>query len=461
MDIPDWVPDAVFYQIFPERFYNGNTENDPKGVERWDGKPTRENFFGGDLDGIIQKLDYIAELGFNALYLNPIFKAGTNHKYDTHDYFTIDPTFGDDQTFDRLIEEAHLRGVRIVLDGVFNHCGTGFEPFRDVVEHGSSSRYWDWFDIYDYPLKTEPDPNYATCGGAPYLPRLNTRNPGVEAFVHEVALHWLARGIDGWRLDVPYEIHTDFWRRFRRVVKDNYPDAYLVAEEWRDPSTFLQGDTFDGATHYPLRGLAFDFLVKNALTGEAFARALETLRRQMPKDSQYGMMTLLGGHDTPRLLTECDGNIQAAILLYTFLLTMPGAPMIYYGDENGMHGDNDPDCRRPMVWDEQNWQPNIRKAITQLVKLRSQHILLRRGTVDTAYANDRVYAYYRRLERERALVILNNTAMSRTLSIPVDFPDNTALHNALCQEQVVTVRDGFIELNQLMPRSPVLLMPRS
>ena len=236
--IPDWVPDAVFYQIFPERFYNGDPSNDPPGTEAWGGVPTRENFFGGDLAGITQKLDYIADLGCNALYLNPIFKAGTNHKYDTHDYFQIDPVFGDDAAFDTLIREAHAKGIRVVLDGVFNHCGDSFASFQDVLEHGVNSPYKDWFDVYAFPIQQEPLPNYATCGGAHYLPRLNAHHPDVEAFIHKVALYWLARGIDGWRLDVPYEVHTDFWRRFRETVKATYPDAYLVAEEWRDPSAF-------------------------------------------------------------------------------------------------------------------------------------------------------------------------------------------------------------------------------
>lgn len=449
--IPDWVPDAVFYQIFPERFYNGDSSNDPPGTEMWGGVPTRENFFGGDLAGITQKLDYIKDVGCNALYLNPIFKAGTNHKYDTHDYFHIDPAFGDDAAFDALIREAHARGIRVVLDGVFNHCGESFGPFQDVKEKGAASKYKDWFTVYDFPVRAEPYPNYATCGGAHYLPRLNTQNPEVEAFVHKVALHWLARGIDGWRLDVPYEIHTDFWRRFREVVKKSYPDAYLVAEEWRDPSAFLQGDTFDGATHYLLRGAAFDFLLTNALTGDAFARALENIHNRLPTGSTYGMLALLGGHDTQRVLTACQGEVESALLLYTFLLTIPGAPLIYYGDENGMLGENDPDCRRTMVWDESGWNYAVRNPVKTLVEVRHASPCLRRGTFEVVFSEDRIVAFERSWRDQKVLVVLNNSRASRSVSIPVTYPAGTVLRDSLCGD-IFTVQAGRLHFNAITPR---------
>lgn len=457
MQIPDWVANAVFYQIFPDRFFNGNPENDPPGTELWSGKPTRENFFGGDLEGIIQKLDYIKELGCNAIYLNPIFKAGTNHRYDTHDYFQIDPALGNDATFDRLIAEAHGRGMRIVLDGVFNHCGDGFGPFQDVLRNGPNSKYLDWFDIYDFPITTEPYPNYGTCGGAHYLPRLNTRNREVEAFIHRVALHWLGRGIDGWRLDVAYEVHTDFWQRFRRLVKDRYPDAYLIAEEWRDPAAFLQGDTFDGATHYLLKNLGFDFFATNALTGEAFLRGLETLFRQLPEGAEYGMLTLLGSHDTARVLTACGGDVDTVRLLCTFLFTMPGVPMIYYGDENGMAGENDPDCRRPMVWDQGCWNNPLRNHLKRLVRLRNKLPNLRYGSVEPWFANDRVATYYRTYQNERLLVILNNTRVARRLVVPVSWQDGTVLTDQLCGG-VFTVQNGVVDFDWVQPRNAWLLL---
>lgn len=456
MQIPDWVKDAIFYQIFPERFRNGDPANDPPGTEPWGRAPTRENFFGGDLEGIIQGLDYIADLGCNALYLTPIFKAATNHKYDTYDYFTIDPHFGDDATFDRLVQEVKRRGMRLVLDGVFNHCGTGFAPFRDLLEKGVGSRYSDWFSAYDFPLRPEL-PNYATCGGVGWLPRLNTKNPEVEAFVQEVVLYWLGRGIDGWRMDVAYEIEPVFWRRLRGAVKARYPEAYLVAEEWRDPWPLLQGDTFDGAMHYRLRELLLDFFLKNALAADSFARALTLLRQRLPEGSQWGMLTLLGSHDTPRILTECGGDREVVGLLFAFLLTYPGAPMLYYGDENGMEGGHDPDCRRPMVWEEGRWNQPIRHTVKQFLALRRAHPALRRGEFKVAYAEDRVFAFYRVLGEERVLVVLNNTRVPRSLTLPADFPEGARLVDALSRQEY-PVQGGHIRLDPMEPcRAWVLL----
>lgn len=454
--IPDWVPDAVFYQIFPERFFNGDTANDPAGTQPWGGSPTRESYFGGDLAGVIDKLDYLDGLGVNALYLNPIFSAGTNHKYDTYDYLRIDSAFGDDALFDRLIREAHRRNIRVVLDGVFNHCGTGFAPFQDVLLKGATSPYRDWFTIYDFPVAASARPNYATCGGAAYLPRLNTHNPEVQAFIHRVAHHWLQRGIDGWRLDVAYEVHTGFWRAFRRDVKRSYPDAYLVAEEWRDPWAFLQGDTFDGAMHYGLRNLAFDYLISNALTGDAFARALETQRSRLPAGTEHGMLTLLGSHDTPRLLTECGGDTDLAKLLYTLLFTLPGAPTIYYGDENGMTGGNDPDCRRPMEWDSSRWNADLRSHVTRLIQLRQQHPSLRRGTFRTLYANDRAIAYERADPAGSIVVLVNNSRVARDLTIPVGLSDGTPLNDGLSGKSYGVAR-GQVALGEVAPRESLVL----
>lgn len=457
MTVPDWVQDAIFYQVFPDRFKNGDPNNDPAGVVGWGARPTRENFFGGDLAGVIEGLSHIEDLGCNAIYLNPIFAAGTNHRYDTHDYLRIDPVLGDDAVFDELVSQAHSRGIRVVLDGVFNHCGLGFAPFQDLVENGPNSRYRRWFDVYDFPMRVEELPNYATCGGAYYLPRLNTTDPEVERFVHEVALHWLARGIDGWRLDVPYEIETGFWRRFRSVVKHVYPDAYLVAEEWRDPSAYLAGDTFDGATDYELRGLILDFLAKRALTGEAFLRGYETLRHRRPNGSSVGMLNILGTHDTARVMTEFRGNEELVKAAFTGLFTLPGAPLIYYGDEVGLEGANDPDCRRAFPWDETAWNSSLRTHVQRLAGMRHRYPCLRRGAVTPAFGNDRVACYVREWSGEVALVILNATELPRDLDMPVPFPAGTRLTDLISGE-CFQVEEGVIRFEPLQPKSAMILV---
>ena len=450
------MPDAIVYQIFPDRFHNDDPSNDPPDSVPWTAVPTRENFFGGDLKGIIDRLDYLEHLGVNTLYLNPIFRAGTNHRYDTFDYFQIDPALGNDAIFDQLVKQAHSRGIRILLDGVFNHCGLGFAPFQDVVRHGTASRYRNWFDIYDFPVRTEPIPNYATCGGTHYLPRLNTCNPEVEAFIHKVALYWLDRGIDGWRLDVPYEIHPDFWRRFRTTIKGCHPQAYLVAEEWRDPTHFLHGDTFDGTMHYQFRDLAFDYILKDALTGDAFLRALIDLFDRLPAGAPYGMLTLLGSHYTERVFTAARGDTRKIILLFTLLLTLPGAPLIYYGDENGMQGHNDPDCRHPMVWDPDEWQEDIRKAVITLTNLRRRLPALRRGRLMAVFSNDRVAAYELSDDTSRVLVIFNNSSVPRDLVIPTPMmPEGTILD--VLHNDCFDVRDGCLCIGVARPHSAWVL----
>ncbi|MBI3962311.1 MAG: glycoside hydrolase family 13 protein [Deinococcus sp.] len=458
--LPAWVSDAIFYQIFPERFRNGDPSNDPPGVQPWGGQPTRDSFFGGDLRGIIDSLPYLSELGVNALYLTPIFKAGTNHKYDTHDYLTIDPHFGDLATFDELVRQAHASGIRIVLDGVFNHCGDGFWAFQDVQARGPHSQYWDWFTVYSFPLRANPYPNYATCGGAAYLPRLNTDHPEVRRHLFQVARYWLERGIDGWRLDVPYEVAPDFWREFRLVVKQHFPQAYLVAEEWRDAWSLLQGDQFDGAMNYRLRELVLDFLVRNALSAEAFRRALDDLRRHYPSQADMGMLNLLGSHDTPRLLTLCQGQLPLAKLALAFLLTYPGAPMLYYGDEVGMMGDSDPDCRRPMLWDQQQWNTDLLQFVRRLTTLRQERVSLRRGAFRPVLAQDRVFAYVRGSGPDALLVVLNSTATRRDVTIPV--PTDLAAEGQVLRELLTEpggstpVVQGQLPLRELPPRTALV-----
>ena len=226
---PAWAKDAVFYQIFPDRFANGLTANDPDGTEPWGGKPTYTNFFGGDLEGIRKHLDHLQSLGVTALYLNPIFQSPSNHKYDTTDYLRIDPAFGDEATFRALVADVHARGMRIILDGVFNHTGDQFAGFREAARTGPSSPYWNWYNFYGFPVVQQPKPNYDSWWGFATLPKLNYRNEAVRNYILDTVVpHWTRMGIDGWRLDVPNEIsEPGFWEAFRSKVPVSYTHLTL------------------------------------------------------------------------------------------------------------------------------------------------------------------------------------------------------------------------------------------
>lgn len=379
MAAPDWLADAVFYQIFPERFANGDPTLDPPGVEPWDAEPTRENFLGGDLVGIIEHLDHLSSLGVNALYLTPIFEARTNHRYDAVDYFAVDHRLGDLATFRRLVDACHARGIRIVLDAVLNHCGDGHWAFRDVVEREAESPYVNWFSVEGFPVTADPEPNYRTCSGCFYLPKWNAYNPEVRDHHFQVARHWIEQGIDGWRLDVPYYINRNFWRQFREVVKPMGEDLYIVAEEWREPEEWLQGDLADGTMNYTLRDLVLGFTADRSIDADALADGLNQLAARIPDGYHHGMLNLLGSHDTERVLTRHHGDVDAALLAYTAMFAAAGAPMIYYGDEVGMTGDNDPGCRAGMVWDADRWNLRLLEGVRSLAQRRGRSAALRRG----------------------------------------------------------------------------------
>lgn len=379
MAAPDWLADAVFYQIFPERFANGDPALNPPGVEPWDAEPTRDNFLGGDLAGIIEHLDHLTSLGVNALYLTPIFEANTNHRYDAVDYFTIDHRLGDLETFGRLVTACHARGIRIVLDAVLNHCGDGHWAFRDVVEKEAASPYVNWFSVEGFPVTADPEPNYRTCSGCFYLPKWNAYNPEVRDHHFQVARHWIEQGIDGWRLDVPYYINHTFWRQFREVVKPLGEELYIVAEEWREPEQWLQGDLADGTMNYTLRDLVLGFTADRSIDANGLADGLNQLHARIPDGYHHGMLNLLGSHDTERVLTRHHGDVDSALLAYTAMFSAAGAPMIYYGDEVGMTGENDPGCRAGMVWDADRWNARLLAGVRSLAERRGRSEALRRG----------------------------------------------------------------------------------
>ncbi len=415
---PEWVQKSVFYQIFPERFSNGDPTNDPSGTLPWGAPPALDSFSGGDLQGILDQLPYLEELGVNALYLTPIFKAPSNHKYDTCDYLRVDPAFGDLSLLRRLVSAAHQRGTRIVLDAVFNHCGEGFWAFQDLMARGQDSAYKDWFFPRAFPVCQDP-PNYQTCGGAGFLPKLNVDYPAVRDYLLKVATYWIEQaGIDGWRLDVPWKVPLNFWRQFRDVVRRVNPEAYIVAEAWRDPAPWLAGDTCDGIMNYPLRDYILDFCARDTMDAEDFDYFCRRLFDDYGQNACF-QLNLLGSHDTARLLTLCGGDVRRASLAMTAQFTLPGSPMVYYGDEIGMEGGNDPDCRRCMDWEPTRWNQHLYGATRQLIRCRSEHPALQSGHFEPLLTFNGVYAFRRILEEDEVVVVINPRSACRDLDLPL------------------------------------------
>ncbi|MFD1175598.1 alpha-glycosidase [Paenibacillus puldeungensis] len=421
---PEWVKDAIFYQIFPERFANGDRSNDPEGVLPWGGKPERDNFFGGDLQGVIDHLDHLSELGITGIYFTPLFEATTNHKYDTADYMKIDPHFGDVATIKKLVNACHERGIRVLFDAVFNHSGKTFAPFVDVMEKGEKSRYKDWFHIREYPLQVKDHvPTYDTFAFEPLMPKLNTENPEVKQYLLEVAEYWIKEvGIDGWRLDVANEVDHHFWRDFRKTVKAANPDAYILGEIWHESSAWLQGDQFDAVMNYPFTEAVLDFVVRGKLDAEGFANAIGKQLSRYPQQASEVAFNLLDSHDTPRLLTLCEGNKDKMKLAALFQFTYSGTPCIYYGDEIGLDGEQDPDCRKCMEWEPERQDQNLFKFYQKLIAIRKELAPLRTGALKflSAESGGSKLAYERILNGERVLVLLNNYDAGQTFEISVD-----------------------------------------
>jgi len=419
---PAWVKDAVFYQIFPERFANGDPSISPDNVEAWGGKPTPKNFFGGDLQGVIDHLDHIAELGINAIYFTPLFEATTNHKYDTQDYLKVDPHFGTNEKLKELVDACHARGIRVLLDAVFNHSGRTFAPFVDAQKHGQQSRYAEWFHVREWPLQViDGIPTYDTFAFEPLMPKLNTEHPEVKQYLFQVARYWIEEiGIDGWRLDVANEVDHQFWREFRKIVKDVNPEAYILGEIWHDSIMWLQGDQFDAVMNYPFTNAVLDFFGHQSIDAQAFTDAIGHQLAAYPQQVTETAFNLLDSHDTPRLLTICDQNEDAMKLAALFQLTYPGTPCIYYGDEVGIDGEGDPDCRKCMTWETEKQNTDLLSFYKQLIALRHQHPALRSSDIRFIHAgqdDDGTLAYERIADNERLLIVLNARAATAELNI--------------------------------------------
>ncbi|OIJ22279.1 alpha-glycosidase [Anaerobacillus alkalidiazotrophicus] len=425
---PEWVKETVWYQIFPERFANGDPKLNPKGTLPWGSRdPKADSFFGGDFEGIINNIDYLTDLGINGIYFTPIFMAKSNHKYDTIDYFEIDSQFGDKETFKRLINICHQNGIRVMLDAVFNHSGFYFEAFQDVLKNQEQSEYKDWFHLKEFPVQPLPEPNYDTFAFTHAMPKLNTEHPQVKEYLLQVGRYWIEEfNIDGWRLDVANEVDHQFWREFRQVVKTLKPDAYILGEIWHDSMPWLLGDQFDAVMNYPFTEASLDFFAKSELNAEQFGQQLSKVLCSYPKHVNEVAFNLLGSHDTPRILTICSDNKEKLKLLFLFQLTFIGTPCIYYGDEIGLDGENDPGCRKCMVWNEEEQDTELFSFVKKMIALRKEYpVLGNYGEFALIETNSETnhFIYAKKSATETILIAVNNSNKDIQLNLPYDFTE--------------------------------------
>ena len=533
---PDWARDAVWYQIYPERFRNGDPSNDPTReevtsqsnwqVSAWtndwyqlqpDEKQTRNDFYskindrryGGDLQGVIEKLDYLAGLGINTLYLNPIFEAYSHHKYDASTLHHVDNNFGPDpkgdlelmrnedftaeswkwsaadKLFLELLQQAHRRHMRVIIDGVFNHVGTRFTPFQDVIKHQQDSKYAGWFKIlkWDDPATPKNEFDYQGWWNYKSLPELRQDENGLVAgprdYIFKITRRWMdpngdgdpRDGVDGWRLDVANQIAHPFWREWRKLVKSLNPDAIIIGEIWDDASPWLQGDQFDSVMNYRFAKAAVRFFINTdarSFSVSQFDHELAEVRKNYPEQLNHALLNLYDSHDTDRVASmiknpnrEYDrdgsprGNTnydiskpaerdrQVQKLMALFQVTYLGAPMIYYGTEAGMWGADDPDDRKPMVWADLKYQsestdplnrtrqsdtvefnPELFAWYQRLFRIRRQENALRQGSFRTLLTDDgkQIYAFERALGAESIIVVLNNNWTEQTATIDASRP---------------------------------------
>ena len=384
--VPEWAKNKVVYQIFPARF----ATDQPVAKDLWYQTPLRREDLKGNLRGIIDRLDHLQELGVDVLYMTPVFQSDSVHKYNTDDYYKIDPSFGTKEDLKELVEKAHGRGMRVILDAVFNHSSKQFFAFADIAEKEERSAYLDWYFVEGFPLRAKMGeiPNFKTFSYFGGMPKLNLKNPQVEEYFIQVGKYWIREcGIDGWRLDVADEIGHRFWKRFRDAVKEEKPDALIVGEEWHYGGDFLEGDEWDSVMNYHFYNAVMDLIAREEISVSQFMDSLGFLRGNLHPSTCQVLWNLIDSHDTERFFYSTGRNRAKHRLAAAVQLLLPGMPMIYYGDEYAMDGDRE-DCRRGMVWDEEHQDREMFAWYKKLIAIRHAYPCLTEGKVTACHTDD-------------------------------------------------------------------------
>jgi len=420
-----WMKTAVFYQIFVDRFERGDEKKDDFYINlKWGEAPNSGSFAGGDLKGVTRRLDHIREIGCNAIYLTPVFKSVSNHKYDISDYYEIDPQFGSREDLHELVDSAHKKGMHIVLDAVFNHVSDELMQFKDVLEKGRNSRYFDWFIIHGDHVEFTGEKdryncrkcNYETFAACSYMPKLNTSNPEVRDYLINISAYYIREfGIDGWRLDVSDEISHDFWRKFRSAVKAENPDAVIIGENWHNAYSNLRGDQYDSIMNYAFTKLCLDYFATKSKNAREAAWKLNELLMRNKDGINRMMLNLLDSHDTHRIFTQLGRNKRALNNAFALLYFFEGVPCVFYGSEILTEGGYDPDCRRCMDWKKvsDGECADIRELLKALSDMRGRDDFSE-GTYSVTSQDD-VLIIKNKCQKEYVLMI-NNTCEAKIIS---------------------------------------------
>ena len=419
---PKWAQDAVIYNIFPDSFATGKEKVSGQASQKqWEGQ-TVCGKLGGTIRGITENVSYIKKLGLNAIYINPVFAAGEYHKYDLIDYFHIDPCFGTNEDFKELVETFHANGIKVIIDGVFNHCGWKFFAFEDVVQKGQQSAYKDWFYGLQFPV-IRPDngedyPNYECFGYERLMPKLNTANLQVQEYFCKVGRYWVEEfHTDGWRLDVASEVNDGFWRKFHEEVKAVNPEAILIGEVWESANHWLDGTIFDSAMNYDFRKHCKRFFAEGSVDAAEFDGRVTDMRMRYRKQTVYAQLNILDSHDVSRFLSVCGEDRKKYKLAIIFQMCFPGIPSVFYGDELGVTGIREEEYRQPMPWGRQD---ELYAFFEQAIRMRKQQKALTQGDYHTlnAVAGSRFYGFERTYEKQRVMIFLNMEEAKMTCSIP-------------------------------------------
>ena len=411
--VPGWVHDAVVYNIFPDSFATSHKyiSLDPTELD-YNGQ-TVKGKLGGTLRGVAENVDYLKDLGINCVYVNPIFAAGEYHKYDLLDYFHVDPVFGGDEAFREMVDTLHANGIRIIIDGVFNHCGWYFFAFDDVVRNQEKSKYCDWFYHLEFPVQRpetpEIYPTYACFAYERMMPKLDTANPEVRDYFCRVGRYWVEEfGIDGWRLDVASEVDDGFWRAFRKAVKEVNPDALLIGEVWESANHWLQGDMFDSTMNYDFRKHCNLFFAEQSIDAADFAGRITNMLMRYRVQTVPAQLNLLDSHDVSRFLSLCNGDITKYKLAILFMMTFVGMPTVFYGDELGIQGILEEEYRHPMPWN--GGDAELRAFFKKAIAMRHELAPLRRGDfrIVSAEQGSGLIVFIRKLGNQTVTVCINH-----------------------------------------------------